>query len=86
MCFSFSFLSCSMLLKRGRIVPSMVRNLEKQKEAAVCRENEEPKQLLTMLDRDVAGVLGCPWDSPIVSFHRAERERNNPRVRLLMDK
>lgn len=43
-------------------------------------------QELTIVVSDVAELLHCPWDSPIVSFHVVERERNNPWVRLLMDK
>lgn len=39
----------------------MTRSLKKQ-EAVVFRENEQLQQLLVMLDRDVAELLGCPWD------------------------
>ena len=38
-----------------------------------------------MLDRGVAELLDCPWDSPTVNFHVVERERNKSWVRLLVD-
>ncbi|XP_037686309.1 afadin- and alpha-actinin-binding protein B-like isoform X2 [Choloepus didactylus] len=49
--------------KEGELIQTVVRNLEDQV-AAVSRENEELKQLLTRLGRDLAEFLGCPWDGP----------------------
>nr|XP_023404278.1 afadin- and alpha-actinin-binding protein B-like [Loxodonta africana] len=58
--------------KEGELFQTVVRNLENQV-AAVSKENEELRQLLTRLDRDVVGLLGCPWDSPTVSFHAQKK-------------
>lgn len=76
---SFLSVSCSILPKRGRVVGRRGEKPPKQ-EAAVPRENEELKQLLAMRDKDVAQLLGYPWDSPTVSFYVVERERTKPWV------